>query len=287
MDEGLRYAPHIGYLPHDRTPLFSALAGADPVDNVRFAASQGMAGIMDPWAIDRPPEQRQAIRAALEETGLAGGCICSTPLARFTQPFWVADSDGDELQSHLRHAFQVAAELRSNVLAVLLFADEGVSPSVQRRRAVDRLRGAADLALARGITLAIEPIGNLPGMLLASFAEAVDLVREARHPGVKLIFDTGHVTVLGDPVLETYVEAYDDIAVLQLADMPERVEVGAGQIEFVSILGHAISRGYRGLVELEHQWSEPGRDGESRGLEKLRAVEAQARMRAARSQALD
>lgn len=283
MDGVLKYAPHTGYLPHDRTPLFSALAGADPVDSVRFAASQGMAGIMDPWAIDRPPEQLKAIRAALDETGLVGGCVCATPLERFTQPFWVAEAGEDELQEHLRNALQVAADLRSNVLAILLVADEGTAASVQRRRAVERLRAAADLASEKGVTLAIEPISEFPGMLLGSFADAVDLVREARHPGVKLIFDTGHVTALGDPLLDSYVEAYDDIAILQLADMPGRVEVGAGELDCVAILGHAISKRYEGLVELEHQWSEPGPDGASRGLERLRAVEAQARMWAARS----
>lgn len=282
----LRFAPHTGYLPHDRTPLFNVSAGPDPVDHVRFAAAHGMAGIMDPWAVDRPPEQLQRIQVALEETGLVGGCICMTPLERFTQPLWVAESEPQELKEHLHHALQVAGSLGSTVLAVLLLEEQGTAPAVQRRRAVDRLRRAADAASARGVTLAIEPIGGFPGMLLGSFAEAVELVREARHPGVKLIFDTGHVTTLGEPVLESYVEAFDDIAVLQLADMPERVEPGAGAIDFVPILAHAMARGYDGLVELEHQWSVPGKEAEERGLEALRTIEAQARALLARSRSV-
>lgn len=52
----------------------------------------------------------------------------------------------------------------------------------------------------------------------------------------------GHLTRMGDPLLATYVEAYDDIHGLQLADMPGRVEVGAGEIDFVPLLAHALRR---------------------------------------------
>lgn len=276
MDGVLRYAPHTGYLPHDRTPLFAASAGSDPVAQIRFVASRGMAGIMDPWAVDRPQAQLDLIRAAMDETGRVGGCICLTPLKRFTEPMWVVESEPAELQTHLRRALDVADTCRSNVLAVLMMEEHGTTPGVQRRRAVDRLRGAADTALSRGVVLAIEPIGGFPGMLLGSFAEAAELVRDANHPGVKLVFDTGHVTTLGEPVLDSYLAAFDDIAVLQLADMPDRVEPGAGEIDFVPILGHAIIRGYQGLVELEHHWSTPGPGAEERGLENLRAIEARA-----------
>jgi hydroxypyruvate isomerase len=120
----------------------------------------------------------------------------------------------------------------------------------------------------------------LPDMLLRSFAEGVELVRAAAHPGIKLIFDTGHVTHMGDSLLPTYVAAYDDICLLQLADMPGRIEVGGGEIDFVPLLTHAIRRGYRGFVDLEHDWSQPGATGERRGIEKLAMIDARARQSA-------
>lgn len=285
MNELLRYAPHTGYLPQDRTPLFSALASPDISHQVRFAASQGMGGILDPWAIDRSAVEIEALERALDETGLVAGCVCALPLARFTEPLWVAGSNDEQLRGYLSHSLRIAKRLRSSVLAVLLFADGDTAPAVQRRRAIDRLRGAADLASARGITIGVEPIKGISGPLIDNFADAVDLVRGVGHPGVKLIFDTGHVTDFGDRVLESYAQAYDDIAVLQLADMPGRVEAGGGRIDFVPVLAHAIARGYEGLVELEHQWSESGEDVQRRGLERLRAIDAQAQEMAAGSKA--
>jgi hydroxypyruvate isomerase len=273
----LRFAPHIGYLPHDPTPLFVASAGTDPVQQILFAASNGMAGIMDPWASVRPQAQVTAMSSALRDNDLSGGCVCAVALPHFTQPLWVAESALPELREDLGMAMRRAVDLDSKVLAVLLFAEPDTANALQRRRASDRLRDAADAALAKGITLAIEPLGNVPGQLLGNFTEAADFVREVDHPGVRLIFDTGHVAASGEPTLESFVEAYDQIALLQLADMPGRVEIGAGNIDFVPILSHAVAQGYEGLVELEYSWSRPGFESERRGLEALIRLDKQVR----------
>lgn len=278
MDWALRWAPHTGVRPDDRTPLFRHLAGDDPVDHIRFGAAQGMAGILDVWAPDRPPAQISAIAATLAETGLESGCVVSLPLARFMMPLWVSESGESlaELTEHIDRSLRVAGELGSRALAVVLFEDGETAPAQQRQRAIERLRRQADTAFRQGVTLAIEPIGGLPRMLLRSFDEAIDLVRQAAHPGVKLMFDTAHVTAMGANLVESYVEAFDDIAVLQLSDMPGFVEPGAGELDMVGLLGNAIAKGFSGLVELECFWSEPGAEGERLGLDRLREVDSRA-----------
>lgn len=277
MDWSLRYAPHIGYLPPERPPLFRYLVGPSLADHIRFAAQEGMAGVLDPWMAARSREQQQEIGAVLRETGLECGCLAAVPLASLTQPLWVAESTEPELFQHVEDTLNLAAEVGSNTIVVLLFGEAGGSPGVQRSRVIERLRRAADRAERQQAILVIEPMDSLPGMLLQSFAEGVELVREVAHPCVKLAFDTGHLVSMGEPVLPTYIEAYDDIGLLQLADMPGRVEVGRGEIDFVPILAHAIRQKYAGLVELEHDWSTPGADSERQGIEKLRAVDAAAR----------
>lgn len=281
MNWALRYSIHLGYAAPERL-LFRASAGADRADHVRFAARMGFAGVLYPWAAARSVQERRDVKTALQETGLQCGSIVSTPLATITDrvdPVWVAA--GKEAQGrmlgYLTEALAVAKDLGSDNLAVLIRGDGQTAPAVQRRRAVDRLRLAADLAAVNGLVLAIEPMVNLPDMLLRNFAEGVQLVRAAAHPAIKLIFDTGHLTRMGDPLLSSYVEAYDDIHGLQLADMPGRVEVGAGEIDFVPLLAHALRRGYRGLVDLEHDWLEPGEAAERRAIDRLSAIDARAR----------
>ena len=275
MDWALRYSIHLGYAPPERLSLFRASAGSDRADHVRFAARMGFAGVLYPWATERPAEERRAVKTALDETGLQCGSIVFTP---FMDPVWVVHGTEaqDRMLGYLAEAQAVAKSLGSDNLAILIRGDGQTAPAVQRRR-VDRLRVAADLAAASGIVLAIEPMVIFPDMLLRSFSESVEMVRAAAHPAIKLIFDSGHLTRMGDPILSSYVEAYDDIHVLQLADMPGRVEVGAGEIDFVPLLAHAVGRGYRGLVDLEHDWLEPGEAAECRAIDRLRTIDAQAR----------
>lgn len=278
MNWSLRYAPHVGYAPADRL-LFRAHAGHDRAAHVLFAARKGFAGVLYPWAVDSPPEERAAIAAVLRQTGLECSCVVATPLATLVEALWVTDTP--EAQSRLLdlvgRALVVSKQLGSTQLAVLLRGDGHTSEPVQRRLAADRLRRVGDLAAAAGVTLGIEPMISLPGMLLGTFAEGVELVRTVNHPAVKLIFDTGHVTAMGEPLTATYIAAYDDICRLQLADMPGRIEPGSGEIDFVPLLAHAIRRGYSGLVDLEHDWAAPGEDAERRGIEQLAAIDAAAR----------
>lgn len=271
----LRYAPHLGYAPPDKL-LFRELAGPNRENHVRFAAQQGMAGVLYPWAADSPPEERESVRIALQQTNLQCSCIVSVPFSAILDPIWVSGSISakPDWRQYLQRSIQVAKDLGSGCLAVLIRADPEQSRPHQIRTATDRLRQAADIAASHGLILCVEPMIALPDMLLRTFGEGVDLVRSAAHPALKLIFDTGHVFQMGDPVSTTYIEAYDDIALLQLADMPGRVEPGAGTIDMVQIIAYAIRRGYRGLVDLEHGWSDPSPSGEQEGLSRLAQIEA-------------
>jgi hydroxypyruvate isomerase len=67
---------------------------------------------------------------------------------------------------------------------------------------------------------------------------------------------------------------WDAIEVVQIADHPGRTEPGSAEIAFDGVWRELASRGYRGLVELEHGWSQPGHDSERRGIDTLRRLDA-------------
>jgi hydroxypyruvate isomerase len=279
----LRYCPHVGYMPPDRM-LFRLLGGPDRPSQVRFVAREGFAGILYPWAGDSTPAERRAVAEQLKELKLTCSCIVTVPFTQLLKPLWVTDS-GESRQSLLDHvvnAVKVAQELGSSTLAVLLRSDGQTAEAVQRRRAVDRLRMIADLTASHGIVLGVEPMVAIPDMLLQSFAAGVELVRSCNHPAVKLIFDTGHLIDMREPVLQTFIEAYHDICLLQLADMPGRVEPGQGEIDFVPLLAHAIQRGYSGLVDLEHDWLSHDQNAEAAGIGNLAMLDSNARAEALR-----
>jgi hydroxypyruvate isomerase len=272
----MRFASHLGYLSPD-LPLFRDSAeDPGPRAQIAFAAGLGLAGVQYPWAINRPPEEVAEVRSALMEFGLEAGCIVASPFDALTTPLWMKDDPAsrNELFGYFRRALYLAGELGSRIVAVLI-AGEG---AIAQPTLVANLRSAGDLASAVGVTIGIEPMIVFPGMLLRSMADAISLIRAVDHPAVKLIFDTGHVVDMGEDVLAQFAVAFDDVCLLQFADMPGRVEPGAGDgaIDFVALTAEAARRGYDGLIELEHGWAEPGRAGETRGIALLRGIDRSA-----------
>jgi hydroxypyruvate isomerase len=114
-------------------------------------------------------------------------------------------------------------------------------------------------------------------MLLQHMPDALAVVRAADHPAVRLIFDTSHVQIMDGDLLFHLEQAWDQVAIVQLADNPGRLEPGTGEIHFETVLRWLARRGYRGLVELEYGWQQPGLESERRGLEKLRQLDLAAR----------
>ena len=127
----------------------------------------------------------------------------------------------------------------------------------------ENLREAADLAAQAGMCLCLETLSrkSVPDMLLQHMPDALAVLRAARHPAVRLIFDTLHVQIM---LLYHLEQAWDAVEVVQLGDNPDRAEPGSGEINFESVLRLLFRRGYKGLVELEHGWAVPGLQSERR-----------------------
>lgn len=278
-DRALRYASHLGYLSPDE-PLFRESVGSpDPVAHVEFAAARGFHGVLYPWAITRSSEEVGRVAAALRNHEMEAGCVVFAPLDVVLTPLWVQGrtTARDQLLEWVLKSATLASNLNSRILAVLVTADNDRPLKDQRCSLVENLKFAADIACSFGLVVGIEPMIDLPNMLLRHVADAYELIQEVDHPAVKLIFDTGHVQVMDGEILEPFVNFYDSVAVLQLADQPGRVEPGAGKIDLSPLLAHAILSDFRGLVELEHGWSLPGAEGEASGLERLWSVDQAAR----------
>lgn len=283
MNWFLRYTSHLGYFPPDLRPQFAATVGSDdPVAHVNYAASIGMAGVLYPWAAERPDSEVSAVRAALTATGLSCGCLVGVPLAATFGAPWIDRSAAGRstLEQHIITAAKTANLLGSSVLAAIISADTSRDTEAQFDDAAANLHDMACVAADHGLTLAVEPMCILPNMLLATTADAVTVLRRADHPSAGLIFDTGHVATMGEDILTTFSDVFDQIALLQLADDPGRVEPGAGKLPLVELAATAVRRGYSGLVDLEHDWSSPDSEGEAVGLERLRTFDDAVRLTA-------
>ncbi|MDD3799902.1 MAG: TIM barrel protein, partial [Novosphingobium sp.] len=100
------------------------------------------------------------------------------------------------------------------------------------------------------------------------------MVRAVDSPAVRLLFDVGHLTMMGEDILPALAAHWDIIGGIQVADIPGRVEPGAGTLDWIAILGAIADRGYAGLVEVELLTEEDSAAGEARLVGNLRAIDA-------------
>ena len=284
MSSGLSYATHLGYLSLEE-PLFRAsVGGLDPVAHIAYAARLGFKGVLYPWAGNRPQSEVARVAGALRGHRLIAGCTACVPFDVIPRPLWVqrGDSAREELLGHVRRSIAAALQVGSKHLVALLAGEKDLSPVRQRASAIDNLHYVLDMATRAGLAVAVEPMIAFPDMLLQRTSDARELVAEVNHPHFGLVFDTGHVAEMdgAENVWPLFESAYDDITVIQLADMPGRIEPGAGVVDIGAVLSHAMLREFAGLVELEHLWSQPGQSGEAAGLERFRALDEMARRQA-------
>ncbi|MFC9664073.1 sugar phosphate isomerase/epimerase family protein [Nocardia sp. NPDC127606] len=273
-----RYTAHLGYAPPKFRPQFLESVGTTtPTDHVENAAALGMAGIFDPWALGRDRRELDEIGRALDDNGLSSSSIVCVPADKITAPIWTdrSSSGRSRLDRLIKEAAQAGHALGSPALAVLVAADPDRTDIEQQRADVAaNLRDMGRLTADFGISLAVEPMTVLPNMLLRNLTEAVEVMNAADAPGVGIIFDTGHASITDGDLLTALATAWDHLSILQIADMPGRVEPGAGELQLVELLTSALVAGYTGLIDLEHYWADMTIDGERAGIERIRSFEA-------------
>lgn len=141
---------------------------------------------------------------------------------------------------------------------------------------IDNLRRLADRAAEGGCILCVEPVAAawIPGLLVATLADALHVVHTVAHPAVKLLFDIAHVQTSEGDVLSRLRACWSDVALLQAADTPGRRDLGSGELDWPAILRFVREQAYAGLIEIEHLPAEDSAEAEHQLLRRLRAVDA-------------
>lgn len=269
----LDFAPHLGF-PTPRDPLFSELAESSaPVAQIAFAAARGFKRVQDPFAAQRGHAEQLQIGAAAKAAGLGLGCFVYAPINQAFRPAWgVTDELAREaLATDVYAAIEIGNRIGSKHIAILTGDDRARSHAEQMRAMTDNLVRLAEPVAAAGMMLCVEAVNahRLPDLLLHHLRDAISVVRDADHPAVRLIFDTAHVQAMDGDILGQMDAAWDLIELIQLADHPDRVEPGAGELNFLRIIDEIERRGFAGPVELEHGWASPGPEPQRRYLQWL------------------
>jgi hydroxypyruvate isomerase len=264
----MKFAPHIG-LSSPEDFMFPASAGNDPIDQIKFIAEQGFSGIEDNFLKLRPVEIQDKIGRELAKYNLEMGCFVNNLI--FDCPTFVSDSTEakEVLLQQLRETIEVAKRVNGKYVTTLSgVLDPSLEKDYQTANMIENLKYCAELAESAGIVLSIEAITGKwwQGTFVTTIPHAYLIVKAVNSPAVKLVFDTFQVQMETGNIIENIDRAWDQIALFQIADAPKRTEPLSGEMNYTAILKHIKSKGYDGLIEMEHSVSQPGKLGEEKVL---------------------
>lgn len=272
----LRYGTHIGFRPGGAGLLGDIAGSADPVLQVKAAAELGFAAVQDAWALERDERELNRIASHVQLAGLDGGCVVAARREHLTSPLWVrSDAASREAQRLVAlHAIHAAELLSSEVIVVLPRRDPDLPLAEQVAAFAENLRWTAELASRRDIRVGLEPMRVLADMLITDLGMAADVVRRIDSGKAGIVFDTFHVHAENRNVGRSFVQHFKDIVLLQIADHPGRHQTGTGDVDIPGVLALARRMGYRGIVELEHDWSSRDPDVQRAEIARLPQYEA-------------
>ncbi len=225
------------------------------VERVRAARVAGFAGVEIQFPYDVPAI---LLHEALQRAGL--------PLVLINLPAGDLMGGGAglacvparraEFAVALREALTYAAmtrPLQVNVLAGRL------PPGVGQQQAwdclVDNLRQTAEAFAGLGIGVRCEAINplDMPGFLLNTPTQMLDLLAAVDHPNLALQLDLYHMARQGLALPQVIRQLAGHIGHVQFADCPGRGEPGTGTLDFTAALQALAETGYRGWLGAEYR----------------------------------
>ena len=177
--------------------------------------------------------------------------------------------------AHALGAAVVGGPLYGNPLVFAARAPHAVDESLRQRRegwCVEGLCGAAPVAAAAGINLAVEPLNRFETDILNTTRQGVALMQLVNHAAVGLVLDTFHMNMEDDDIAGAIRAAGRHLIHFQ-ANENHRGHLGTGHIDWTGVVRALGDIDYRGWITLEPfrrsderigipfaQWKPPARD---------------------------
>ncbi len=160
----------------------------------------------------------------------------------------------DKLLAEIRAILPALGEFESSRL-ILLTGNRvpGLSNEQMHANCVESLKRAADLTAPRDIEIFLETIDpeENPKYFLTSVAEGFQVVREAGHPRIKLLYDFFHEQIAEGNLISKLEKNIDLLGLVHIADVPGRHEPGTGEINYSNIFRKLGQLGYSRYVAME------------------------------------
>lgn len=268
QDFTLNYAPSFGQ--------FQALAGDDPIDQLRFMREQGFTALEDNGMRDRDPALQERIGEELESLGMQMGVFVAHSID-WNEPTLASGDPAarEQFLEEVRDSVDVARRVGATWMTVVPgHVDPRLDMGYQSAHVIETLRAAADILAPHGLVMVLEPLNTRhdhPGMFLTHTAQAYALCKAVNSPACKILYDMYHQQITEGNIIPNMDLAWDEIAYFQVGDNPGRNEPRSGEMFYANIFKHIYEKGFEGVIGMEHGRSGEGGEGEQAVIDAYRA----------------
>lgn len=254
---------NLNYAIHDG--MFRNHAGNDFIDQIKWAYDMGFRGIEDNGMMSRPVEQQKKIGETLAKLGMTMGVFVitsdswhwKTSLTTGKQEFI------DRMEKDCREALEVAKRCNATHATVVPGNYErSLSYDIQLANVITALKKAARILETGRLVMVLEPLSDNPDLFLRHSDQTYMICKAVGSPSCKILFDMYHMQRNEGNIIANINKCWEEIGYFQIGDNPGRNEPTTGEMNYKNIFKHIHSKGYRGILGMEHGNAQPGKEGE-------------------------
>lgn len=262
----LNYAPHFG--------MFRESAPGGPLSELDFMAEQGFRSLEDNGMAGRSPNLQKEIATHMEKLGMTMGVFVAHTIY-WTEPNLTSGNKDkrEEFLNEIRASVEVAKRVNAQWMTVVPgHVDLRKDMGYQTANVVESLKQACDILEPHGLIMVLEPLNKRdhPGLFLSEAAQAYEVCKAVDSPSCKILYDIYHQQITEGNLIPNIDAAWDEIAYFQVGDNPGRKEPTTGEINYLNVFKHIHSKGFKGIVGMEHGNSQSGKAGEMAVIEAYR-----------------
>lgn len=254
---------NLDYAFHDG--MFKQNAGEDFLDQIRWAYNQGFRSIEDNGMMSRSVEQQKKIGDLLTKLGMKMGVFVitsenwhwKTSITSGKQE-WI-----DKAVKDCKEAVEVAKRVNAKWMTVVPGNYErSLSQDMQTANVITALRKGTEILEPHGLIMVLEPLSDNADLFLRHSHQTFMICKAVNNPSCKILYDMYHMQRNEGNIINNIDKCWEEIAYFQIGDNPGRKEPTTGEMNYKNIFKHIYSKGYKGILGMEHGNIKPGKDGE-------------------------
>ena len=266
----LNYAPHFGMFKHN--------AGDDPIDQLQFMYDHGFRSLEDNGMKSRSKSDQNKISKKMSRLGMDMGVFVAHKIYWREPNLTSGDKElHDEFVQNVKDSIEIAKRVNARWMTVVPgHVDLKKEMAYQTANVVEALRRASNLLESHGLIMVLEPLNwwtNHAGQFLTEIPQAYEICRAVDSPSCKILFDIYHQQISEGNLLPNMDKSWNEIAYFQIGDNPGRKEPTTGEINYLNVFKHIHSKGFKGIMGMEHENSKSGKAGEMAVIEAYRKVD--------------